>query len=667
MRCLRYLAANPTDRAADCDPRGWEADIMQRFLISRHRLWQVVTDAVLVSVALYAAFLWRFDFRIPHDLLHNYQHLLWSVLPYVVLLKLLTFVGFGLYNKWWRYSGIRDLTAIILAAIVGSGVAFVGGALAARYLQPGIYTLKDHINVARRSLPIGVIAFDWVLTMFLVGGARLLARIAWERPWRHQLSRDRKKVLVVGAGDAGELVVREMLKTRLISYQPVGFVDDDPRKKNLQIHGVRVVGTTRHLPKLVEEHAAEEVIIAIPSVQGSVVQDIVSMCKKANVSVKTLPGVYELIKGSVTIEQLREVQVEDILGRGEVSVDLADVADLIKSRTVMVTGAGGSIGSEMCRQIAAMNPRRLLLVDHAEDNLFTIHHELETERHFKVAVPLVADVKNVDKMRLIFEKHRPHVVFHAAAYKHVPMMEANPREAFENNTLATLGLSQLALEYDVERFVFISTDKAVDPGTVMGTSKALGERVVETLAQQQRTTKLMSVRFGNVLGSSGSVVPIFKRQIAAGGPVTITDERMTRYFMTIPEAVRLVLQAAALGRGGEIFVLDMGEPVKIVDLAREMIRLSGLEPDRDIAIEFTGVRPGEKLHERLFNEGEEVGTTAHPKIRTATRQPIPFDILVRDLERIREVLEDNDLEAALQAAQLIVAPASVPSAPWPTA
>jgi FlaA1/EpsC-like NDP-sugar epimerase len=661
-----FIGRRRTDRAAGCDPHGWEADIKQRFLISRHRLWQVATDAVLVSVALYVAFLWRFDFNIPSDTLHNYQHLLWSVFPYIVLLKVLAFVGFGLYNKWWRYSGIRDLTAIILATVVGSAIAFVGGALAARYLQPPVLAAFGN-NVAKRSLPIGVIAFDWVLTMFLVGGARLLARIAWERPWRHQLSRDRKKVLVVGAGDAGELVVREMLKTRLISYQPVGFVDDDPRKKNLQIHGVRVVGTTRHLPQLVEEHAAEEVIIAIPSVHGSVVQDIVAMCKKANVSVKTLPGVYELIKGSVTIEQLREVQVEDILGRGEISVDLADVADLIKSRTVMVTGAGGSIGSEMCRQIAAMNPRRLLLVDHAEDNLFTIHHELETERHLKVAVPLVADVKNVDKMRLVFEQHRPHVVFHAAAYKHVPMMEANPREAFENNALATLGLAQLALEYDVERFVFISTDKAVDPGTVMGTSKALGERVVETLAQQQRTTKLMSVRFGNVLGSSGSVVPIFKRQIAAGGPVTITDERMTRYFMTIPEAVRLVLQAAALGNGGEIFVLDMGEPVKIVDLAREMIRLSGLEPDRDIAIEFTGVRPGEKLHERLFNTGEEVGTTAHPKISTATRTPIPSDILVRDLERIRDALDANDLEAALQAAQLIVAPATVPSAPWPTA
>ena len=410
-------------------------------MISRHRLWQVATDTVLVSVALYAAFLWRFDFSIPGGTLHNYWHLLWSVLPYVALLKVLTFVGFGLYNKWWRYSGIRDLTAIIratlVASVIGRGRRLAGGALRA---AGGPHRARS--QRLGRSLPLGVIALDWMLTLFLVGGARLVARIAWERPWRQQLSRDRKRVLVVGAGDAGELVVREMLKTRMIRYQPVGFVDDDPRKKNLQIHGVRVVGTTRRLTKLVEEHAAEEVIIAIPSVRGSVVQDIVTMCKKANVSVRTLPGVYELIKGSVTIEQLREVQVEDILGRGEVSVDLADVADLIRSRTVMVTGAGGSIGSEMCRQIAAMNPRRLLLVDHAEDNLFNIHHELETERHVQVAVPIVADVKDTAKVQLIFEEHRPHLVFHAAAYKHVPMMEANPREAFENNTLATLGLAR---------------------------------------------------------------------------------------------------------------------------------------------------------------------------------------------------------------------------------
>ena len=632
----------------------------QRFFISRHRLWQVATDAALVFIALVGAFLWRFDFSIPE----RYAHLLWSVIGVMVAIKVITFISFGLYNKWWRYSGVRDLTLIIQATLVASVLAFVAGSLVARYLQDPVLSRYGH-NVAIRSLPLGVVAFDWMLTLVLLGGARLLARIAWERPWRYDLSRDRKKVLVVGAGDAGELVVREMLKTRMIRYQPVGFVDDDPRKKNLHIHGVRVVGTSKQLPQLLEEHAAEEVIIAIPSVRGSVVQDIVSMCKKANVSVKTLPGVYELIKGSVTIEQLRDVQVEDILGRGEVTVGLADVAELLDGRIIMVTGAGGSIGSELCRQIATMNPRRLLLVDHAEDNLFRIHHELETERRVRFAEPLVADVKDTDRMRLLFEQHRPHLVFHAAAYKHVPMMECNPSQAFENNTLATLGLAGVALEYDVERFVFISTDKAVEPATVMGTSKALSERIIESLAEKHPATKLMGVRFGNVLGSSGSVVPIFKRQIAAGGPVTVTDERMTRYFMTIPEAVRLVLQAAALGDGGEIFVLDMGEPVKIVDLARDMIRLSGFEPDTEIAIEFTGIRPGEKLHERLFNPGEEVGVTEHPKIRTATRTPIPLDILLRDLDRIRAALEENDIEAALQAAQLIVAPAEVPSAPWP--
>jgi FlaA1/EpsC-like NDP-sugar epimerase len=619
----------------------------------------VATDAVLVSAAFYLAFALRFDFAIPP----RYGHLLWSVFWFVIAIKLLTFLALGLYNKWWRYSGIRDLTHLIQATVVASVLALVAAELAAHFVQTPLLN-RQGVNISVYSLPRGVVALDFVLTLLLMGGARLLARIAWERPWRQELSRDRKKVLVVGAGDGGELVVREMLKTRMIRYQPVGFVDDDPRKRNLRIHGVRVVGTTRQLPQLVEEHAAEEVIIAIPSVRGTVVQEIVTLCKKANVAVKTLPGVYELIKGSVTIEQLRDVQVEDILGRGEVTVDLADTSDLVRGRTIMVTGAGGSIGSELCRQIAAMNPRRLLLIDHAEDNLFTIHHELETERHFKVAVPLVADVKNGDKLSVILEQHRPHVIFHAAAYKHVPMMEVNPREAFENNTFATLQLVQRAIEYGVERLVFISTDKAVDPETVMGTSKALGERIVETFAREQRITKLMSVRFGNVLGSSGSVVPIFKRQIAAGGPVTVTDERMTRYFMTIPEAVRLVLQAGAMGRGGEIFVLDMGQPVKIVDLAREMIRLSGLEPDRDITIEFTGIRPGEKLHERLFNDGEEVGITAHPKIHTATRTPIPFDLLARDLDRIRAALEDNNLEAALQATQLIVAPAAIPSTPW---
>ncbi|MBM3147185.1 MAG: polysaccharide biosynthesis protein, partial [Actinobacteria bacterium] len=391
-----------------------------RFLIGRHRLWQPVADAVLVSAALWLAFQLRFDFAAPA----RYEHLLWTVFPWVIAVQVLVFWLMGLYNKWWRYSGVRDLTHIVEASIVGEVAAVVVSLIVARTLQPPLYS-RFGVDVAVESLPYGVIAFDLVLTLLLVGGVRLLARIVWERPWRRELSRDRKKVLVVGAGDAGELVVREMLKTRMITYQPVGLVDDDSRKKNLHIHGVRVVGSTRQLPQLVEEHAAEEVIIAMPSISGKVVQDIVSMCKKANVGVKTLPGVYELIKGTVTIEQLRDVQVEDILGRGEVTLDMDHVVEGVRGRIVMVTGAGGSIGSELCRQIAAMNPRRLLLLDHAEDNLFTIHHELEAERNVKNAVPLLVDVKDEEDMRAVFEQQRPQIVFHAAAYKHVPMMECN--------------------------------------------------------------------------------------------------------------------------------------------------------------------------------------------------------------------------------------------------
>ena len=632
----------------------------QRLLINPRRLWQVVFDAALLFLALFLAFELRFDGHLPSRPV--YSHLFWSVVWWVVAAQLLVFLLMGLYNKWWRYSGVRDLTHIVEASVIATVVGAIVAVVVARTLQAPFFNING-LDIEVDGLPFGVIGLDWMLMLLMLGGSRLSARIVWERPWRNEMSRDRKKVLVVGAGDAGELVVREMLKTRKITNQPVGLVDDDPRKKNMQIHGVRVIGTTKQIPQLVEEHGAEEVIIAIPSVHGAVVQRIVALCKKANVNVKTLPGVYELIKGSVTIEQLRDVQVEDILGRGEVTVDMGDVAEAVSGKVVLVTGAGGSIGSELSRQIATMNPRRLLLLDHAEDNLFTIHHELTDERHAHMSVPLLADVKNVERMRKIFEEFRPHMVFHAAAYKHVPMMEYNPRQAFENNTFATKGLAEIAIEYEAERFVFISTDKAVEAQTVMGTSKALAERVVESLAKEQRVTKLMSVRFGNVLGSSGSVVPIFKRQIAAGGPVTVTDERMTRFFMTIPEAVRLVLQAGAMGRGGEIFVLDMGDPVPIVDLAREMIRLSGLEPDKDIAIEITGIRPGEKLHEKLFNDGETVGGTDHPKIMTATRTPIPPDLLARDLDRISAALEECDMEACLQAAQAVVLPAAIPSAP----
>ena len=355
--------------------------------------------------------------------------------------------------------------------------------------------------------------------------------------------------------------------------------------------------------------------------------------------VKTLPGVYELIKGTVTIEQLREVQVEDILGRHEVSVDYNSIG-YITGKVVMVTGAGGSIGSELCRQLATMGPRLLVLVDHSEGNLFQIEHELETERHFTDLAACLLDIRDKVKLRALFETPPPRrSSFTPPPTSTCPMMQHNPAEAFDNNSFATMSMIENAVRFGTGRLVFISTDKAVEPETVMGLSKALSERIVETMAREASDTRLMTVRFGNVLGSSGSVVPLFKRQIAAGGPVTVTDERMTRFFMTIPEAVRLVIQAGAMGNGGETFVLDMGDPVRIVDLAREMIRLSGLDPDRDIEIVFTGNRGAEKLDEKLFNDGEQVVGTTHPKIAMAVRRPLPRALLRQELARIREALD----------------------------
>jgi FlaA1/EpsC-like NDP-sugar epimerase len=630
--------------------------VRERFFVSRHRIWQIATDVALVALALYLSYLLRFDFAVPRVFAHQLR---WVIVP-VVVAEVLVFMAFGLYNKWWRYSGVRDLVSVFLATLTAVALGMLVAEYVADKVQPTILGYW-HNDVTAHRLPWSVLALDWLLTFGLLGGARLLARVIWEGPWRQDLSRDRKKVLVVGAGDAGELVVREMQKTRQIRYRPVGFVDDDQKKKNLRIHGVRVVGTTRHLPALIEEYAVEQVIIAMPSVGGRVIENIAVSCKKANVPVKTLPGVYELIKGSVTIEQLREVQVEDILGRHEVSVDYNSIG-YITDKTVMVTGAGGSIGSELCRQLATMGPRRLVLVDHSEGNLFQIEHELEFERHFSDLAACLLDIRDRVKLRALFERERPDIVFHAAAYKHVPMMQHNPAEAFDNNSFATLAMVENAIRFGTGRFVFISTDKAVEPETVMGLSKALSERIVETMAREASDTRLMSVRFGNVLGSSGSVVPLFKRQIAAGGPLTVTDERMTRFFMTIPEAVRLVIQTGAMGNGGEIFVLDMGEPVRIVDLAREMVRLSGLELDRDIEIVFTGNRGGEKLNEKLFNDGEQVVGTSHAKIAMAVRRPLPRSLLRQELARLREALDAADVDEALRLAGDLVRVTAGPAA-----
>ena len=401
---------------------------------------------------------------------------------------------------------------------------------------------------------------------------------------------------------------------------PIGFVDDDPRKQGSRVAGIKVEGSTDELPRILDGAEPDEVIIAIPSAPGELRQKVVTACRPRGIPVRTLPTVFELLSGGVNLmRQVREVQVEDVLGRQPVRLELDRVGGYLGGETVLITGAGGSIGSELCRQISRVGPQRMILVDNAENSLFEIRRELEADRHFTRTVAVLADIKDATRMREIFSEHRPGVVFHAAAYKHVPLMEENPIEAVRNNAVATRIVAAAAGESGAKRFVLVSTDKAVNPATVMGASKTLAEWSVEAAQDRFEQTRFTTVRFGNVLGSSGSVVPIFRRQIAAGGPVTVTDENMTRYFMTIPEAVQLIIRAGSMGHGGEIYVLEMGEPVRILDLARKMIQLSGHEPDREVAIEIVGRRPGEKLHEELFNPDEEPRATTEEKIVAAVR------------------------------------------------
>ncbi|HET9093955.1 MAG TPA: nucleoside-diphosphate sugar epimerase/dehydratase, partial [Solirubrobacteraceae bacterium] len=473
-------------------------------------------------------------------------------------------------------------------------------------------------------LPASVSVLFLLLSGVLLGGARFGVHLVREgRASGFRTAKGSRDILIVGAGEGGRLVVRELVRNPDLLMRPVGYIDDDPLKQRMKDeHGLRVLGTTAHadLARVLDESEPDEVVIAIPSAPGTVRAAVVTACRERGIPVRTLPTVFELLQdgsGRVT-RQLREVRLEDVLGREPVTMDLARVGRYMAGKCVMVTGAGGSIGSELCRQIARVGPARLVLVDHAEDNLFEIVRELEDERHVKVAVPVLADCKEEERMREVLAEYRPAAIFHAAAYKHVGMMEANPVEAVRNNALATRLVARIAGEQGVSTFVLISTDKAVAPKTVMGASKALAEWAVEAEAARFPETRYATVRFGNVLGSSGSVVPIFRRQIAAGGPVTVTDERMRRFFMTIPEAVQLVIRAGSLGQSsGEVYVLEMGEPVSILELAHQMIRLSGLEPERDIAIVTTGARPGEKFSEELFDVHERVQPTPAPRIMRA--------------------------------------------------
>jgi FlaA1/EpsC-like NDP-sugar epimerase len=606
-------------------------------LVNRHRIWQLVADAGLVALAWWLAFTLRFDAPTPV----YYETLFKRTILVVVGIKLAVFVGLGFYNRWWRYVSTRDMWRIAWGVTLATVLADV-----AVYLISPVPTVK---------LPRGIAALDLLLTLAFIAGSRLLARTLMERPTTGIVARG-KEVLVVGAGDAGQLVIREMQRNRQLGYTPIGLIDDDPRKKNLRIHGVRVLGTTEDLRHILSDNRPDEVILAIPSASGEMRQRIVNVTREGNVPVKTLPALYELISGESDLAtQIRPVQVEDVLGREPVDVDLEATAAYLKGATVLVTGAGGSIGSELCRQIARVGPQRLVLVDQGETPLFEIERELVDDRGFAASIPVLADCKSRTKMRQVLDRYRPDVVFHAAAYKHVPLMEANPLESVRNNALATRVMAEAAAEFGAERFVLISTDKAVNAKTVMGQSKALCEWIVEAYgARDDVATRFVAVRFGNVLGSSGSVIPIFRKQIAKGGPVTLTHPEMTRYFMTIPEAASLVVQAGAIGGRGDVFVLDMGEPVRILDLAMQMIRLSGKDPERDIDVQIVGTRPGEKLHEELWGEGEVAEPTVHPKIMRVRGPIVDASWLEEELAELeRLVREAETLEVVSRLATMM--------------
>ncbi|QDG51699.1 polysaccharide biosynthesis protein [Persicimonas caeni] len=547
---------------------------------------------LVFAAAFVGAFAIRFDFDIPI----KYQQSMWHLLPVVIGVKLTIFAVLKLFRGWWRYVSMHDVVALARA------LALAAGAL----VLVNVFVMTPEV------FPRSVYLIDFGLSFLGLGAARGSLRLLREALRSNMAANgDAKRLLILGAGDTGETLVREINKNKNLPFRPVAFLDDDPYKHKLRIHGVPVLGSMNLIEEIVNAHEIEQIIIAMPSAGRDELRKIYERSRNTDAEVKILPALESMLSGEISLTQLREVSISDLLGRDPVELDTQSIGVFLQGRTVLVTGAAGSIGSELCRQVLRFGPQKLVMVDQAETPLFFTERELR-EEHADKLVPCMADIRDQKRMQAIFSRHKPDVVFHAAAYKHVPLMEANPSEAVRNNVLGTQNIADLAAQASTSAFVLVSTDKAVNPTSVMGTTKRITELYVHALASNCET-KFCAVRFGNVLGSNGSVVPIFREQIRQGGPVTVTHPEMTRFFMTIPEAAQLVLQAGAIGKGGELFVLDMGEPVRILDLARDMIRLSGLDFD-DIDIVFTGKRPGEKLFEELSFDAEKLGKTRHKKI-----------------------------------------------------
>ena len=518
-----------------------------------------------------------------------------------LVVKIPVYFFFGLYRRLWIYASTGELRLITIAVTTAS------------VLTSGVMAILIVTGNVLPGMPRSALGIDWLFSLVLIGGSRFALRILAEQSMVSGANGKGKRALIIGAGDAGALVVRELQKSSPLNLTPVGFLDDDPAKLKHTIHGVTVIGVVDDLPSIIELHRIDQVIIAIPSAPGKLVRLVNNVCRIKGIPSRTMPGIYELIGGKVSVNRLREVEITDLLRREHVRVNDEVVGAALEGKRVLVTGAGGSIGRELCRQIARRNPAQLVLLGHGENSIFEVLLELQQDYPHHIFSPVIADVRNAERLASVFQQHQPQIVFHAAAHKHVPLMEANIVEAVTNNIIGTGNVVQAALDANVERFVMISTDKAVRPASIYGATKRLAEMIVLDAARKANRA-FSVVRFGNVLGSRGSIIPIFKGQIANGGPVTITHPDMYRFFMTIPEAVYLVLQAASMENGGETFVLNMGQPVRILDLAEDLIRLSGLEPHRDIEIAYTGIRPGEKLTEELWDDGTPLVQTLHPDI-----------------------------------------------------
>lgn len=593
------------------------------------RLAQIAVDIFTLAFAFIAAYLLRFDFALPAQAIKyaSFQ------LPYIVALEYGMIVTAGAHRVVWRFVSASDIVTLARPLVAATVVLVI-----VRIAMP-------HLPLGQRiylTVPFGVILINFFLATMVFMGVRISRRLLTERSDRLNISRPakRRRMILIGAGKSGVQVAQEVTRRPDLGMDLVGFVDDDPMKLGTSVCGYRVLAKIADLRQVVVSKGVDDVVIAITEASKETVRDIVATCEKLSVSVKIIPGLYEIIGGHVNVSRIRDVSIEDLLGRDAVQLDTQAIGLFIEGKTIAVTGAGGSIGSELTRQVAEFNPGKLLLIERAENALFEIHRELIQSFPDLDIRPIIADVTVEARMRSVFTEHHCDAIIHAAAHKHVPMMEWNPSEAVRNNILGTKCVADLAAEFGVGHFVLISTDKAINPTSIMGASKRAAELYVQAMGANQKRTKFVSVRFGNVLGSAGSVVPIFKQQIEKGGPVMVTHPEMVRYFMTIPEAAQLVLQAATLGTGGEVFILDMGKPVKIVDLAYDLIRLSGLRPGEDIEVRFSGMRPGEKLFEELLTADENSDTTTHKKIFVGRVRVMPLDTLGPKFKSLEARLSD---------------------------